>query len=140
MIHKKYSGRPGPVIKEIHITPIAITDPPLLNAAGLHAPYALRTVVELVTDDHITGISEIPGNISINVALESAKELIIGKDPFQLNSLKQILENHFGKESAAQRGNAPWDQRKLVHIFSAIEVACMDIIGKVAERPIVDLL
>ncbi|MBC7891382.1 MAG: glucarate dehydratase, partial [Sphingobacteriaceae bacterium] len=34
----------------------------------------------------------------------------------------------------------PWDQRKLVHIFSAIEVACLDIIGKVTGRPIVDLL
>ena len=39
----------GPKIKEFHITPIAVTDPPLLNAAGLHAPYALRTIVELIT-------------------------------------------------------------------------------------------
>lgn len=43
-------------------------------------------------------------------------------------------------ESASQRGDAPWDQRKLVHIFSAIEVACLDIIGKVTNRPVVDLL
>ena len=140
MTNEKYSGRPGPVIKEIHITPIAITDPPLLNAAGLHAPYALRTIVELVTDDHISGISEIPGNVSINADLESAGKLILGKDPFQLNGIKQTLENHFGKESASQRGNAPWDQRKLVHIFSAIEVACLDIMGKVTGRPVVDLL
>lgn len=140
MTTEKYSGGPGPVIKEIHITPIAISDPPLLNVAGLHAPYALRTIVELVTDDHISGISEIPGNISINAGLESAKKLIIGKDPFQLNSIKQVLENHFGKESASLRGDAPWDQRKLVHIFSAIEVACLDIIGKVTGRPVVDLL
>jgi glucarate dehydratase len=27
------------------VTPIAVSDPPLLNAAGLHAPYALRTTV-----------------------------------------------------------------------------------------------
>ena len=37
-------------ITERHITPIALGDPPLLNAAGLHAPYCLRTVVELKTD------------------------------------------------------------------------------------------
>ena len=43
------SYKAGPRIKEIHITPIAIVDPPLLNAAGLHAPYALRTVMEIVT-------------------------------------------------------------------------------------------
>ena len=47
-------------IQEMHITPIAIADPPLLNAAGLHAPYALRIVVELVTDDGISGWGEIP--------------------------------------------------------------------------------
>lgn len=127
-------------IKEIFITPIAIVDPPLLNAAGLHAPYALRTVVELVTQDNISGISEIPGNAAIDAALESAKELIIGRDPFQLNEIRQILETNFGKEQAADRGETPWDQRRLVHIFSAIEVACLDIVGKATGRPVVDLL
>ena len=29
-------------IQEMRVTPIAIADPPLRNAAGLHAPYALR--------------------------------------------------------------------------------------------------
>lgn len=130
----------GPRIKEIIVTPIAIVDPPLLNAAGLHAPYALRTIVEIITDDNISGISEIPGNAATDVALRSAGELIIGEDPFQLNRVKQILERSFGKENASERGLTPWDQRKLVHIFSAIEVACLDIIGKVVGRPIVDLL
>jgi len=130
----------GPKIREMIITPIAIVDPPLLNAAGLHAPYALRTVVELITDDNISGISEIPGNTDIDAALASARQLLMGQDPFQLNSIRHILENAFGKETAAQRGDAPWDQRKLVHIFSAIEVACMDIVGKVTGLPVVDLL
>ena len=130
----------GPKIKDIIITPIAIVDPPLLNAAGLHAPYALRTIVELITDDNISGFSEIPGNIHIDAALKEAKHLLIGKDPFQLNTIRHTLENAFGRETAAQRGEAPWDQRKLVHIFSAIEVACMDIIGKVTGLPVVDLL
>lgn len=132
--------RPGPKIKEFHITPIAVTDPPLLNAAGLHAPYALRTVVELVTEDNISGISEIPGNIAIDKALEKSKSLIIGKDPFHLNQVRDILVAHFGTDKASERGDAPWDQRTLVHIFSAIEVACLDIIGKIINRPVVDLL
>lgn len=136
----KYFDKKGPKIKEINITPIAVVDPPLLNAAGLHAPYALRTIVELITDDNISGISEIPGNTSINADLEEAKSLLIGKDPFQLNRMKHELESHFGKESAHLRGDAPWDQRKLVHIFSAMEVACLDIMGKVTGRPVVDLL
>ena len=41
----KISSQKGPKIKEFNITPIAVVDPPLLNAAGLHAPYALRTIV-----------------------------------------------------------------------------------------------
>jgi glucarate dehydratase len=130
----------GPRIKEIYITPIATVDPPLLNAAGLHAPYALRTVLELVTDDNISGISEIPGNTDIDAALEDAKDLLIGKDVFQLNQIRKVLVDRFGTDTSAQRGETPWDQRKLVHIFSAVEVACMDIIGKVTNRPIVDLL
>ena len=130
----------GPAIKEIHITPIAITDPPLLNAAGLHAPFALRTILEVVTDDNISGISEIPGNARINTDLELAKALLIGKDPFQLNFIRHVLESHFGQEPMKARGETPWDQRKLVHIFSAVEVACLDIIGKITNRPVVDLL
>lgn len=133
-------NRTGPKIKEFHITPIAVVDPPLLNAAGLHAPYALRTVVELVTEDNISGISEIPGNIAIDKALEKSKSLIIGKDPFRLNQIRDMLVAHFGIDKSSERGDAPWDQRTLVHIFSAIEVACLDIIGKIINRPIVDLL
>jgi glucarate dehydratase len=133
------SGR-GPVIKEMIITPIAIKDPPLLNAAGLHAPYALRTIVELVTEDGVIGISEIPGNDAINDSLAEAAKIIIGRDVYQLNQLHQALNAHFGKDTSRDRGDAPWDQRKLVHVFSALEVACLDIIGKMVNRPIVDLL
>jgi glucarate dehydratase len=128
-----------PKIREMRVTPIAITDPPLLNAAGLHAPYALRTVIELVTDDNISGISEIPGSKSVNDALQEAAELITGKDPWQLNELFELMKSRFSKEKD-HRGDQPWDKRKLVHIFSAVEVACLDIIGKVCERPVVDLL
>ncbi|SOE21950.1 glucarate dehydratase [Spirosomataceae bacterium TFI 002] len=136
MSKRKY----GPTIKEIVITPIAIVDPPLLNAAGIHAPYALRTVMEIITNDGIIGISEIPGNSDIDLALGEAREVLIGKDVFELNIIRQAIEQKFGTESTKERGQSPWDQRKLVHIFSAVEVACMDIIGKVLGRPIVDLL
>lgn len=129
-----------PKIKEFHITPIAVVDPPLLNAAGLHAPYALRTVVELVTEDGISGVSEIPGNIEIDKALEKSRQFIIGQDPFQLNQIRDILAANFDSEDTIKRGDTPWDQRTLVHIFSSIEVACLDIVGKIVNRPVVDLL
>ena len=41
--------------------PIAIADPPLRSSYGLHAPFALRTIVELKTDSGLTGIAETYG-------------------------------------------------------------------------------
>lgn len=128
-------------ITEMHVTPIAIVDPPLLNAAGLHAPYALRTIVELVSDDGISGISEIPGSQQVTDSLNEAADLIIGTDPMQLVELERAIYQRFGEASEADdRGQAPWDQRRLVHVFSALEVACLDLTGKALNRPVVDLL
>ncbi len=132
--------RKGPIIQEFRITPIAVTDPPLLNSVGLHQPYALRTIIELITDDHISGISEIPGNSGINELLDLSRTLVVGTDPFQLNDLRARIFDRFGGVDAEKRGDNPWDDRKLVHVFSAIEVACLDIQGKICERPVVDLL
>jgi glucarate dehydratase len=134
------SGMTGPVIKELRITPIAITDPPLLNSVGIHAPYALRTIIELVSEDNISGISEIPGNVDIDHLLSQSEEIIIGSDPFQLNKLKSSLFQRFGNQEHDTRGDNPWDDRKLIHVYSALEVACLDIQGKVCNRPVVDLL
>ena len=48
-------------IKEMKLHPIAIADPPLRSSYGLHAPFALRTIVELISTDGLTGISETYG-------------------------------------------------------------------------------
>lgn len=127
-------------ITDMHIMPIAITDPPLLNAAGLHAPYALRIIVELVTNDNIYGLGEVPGSIETEEALKAAREAVIGKDPFQLNAIDAAIRARFSPETSASRGEAPWDQRRLVHVLSAVEVACFDLMGKAVGRPVVDLL
>ena len=126
-------------ITDIHNTQIAVGDPPLLNAAGLHAPYALRIIVEVTTDAGIIGLSEIPGSKKIYNSLEELKPHLIGQDVFQLHAIKSLIQEKFGKHEDP-RGVAPWDQRLLVHLFSAIEVACLDCIGKKLDRPVVDLL
>jgi glucarate dehydratase len=41
-------------IVSVRVTPIAISDPRLLNASGMHEPYALRSIIEVdngLTDD-----------------------------------------------------------------------------------------
>ena len=127
-------------ITDMHVTPIAITDPPLLNAGGLHAPYALRLIVELVTDDNIYGLGEVPGSVETEAALLAARDVVIGKSPFSLNAMQQDLQSRFGEDESSARGESPWDKRLHVHVFSAIEVACFDIMGKATGRPVHDLL
>ena len=124
-------------ISDIHITPVAVPDPPLLNAAGLHAPYALRLIVELVSDDGLSGWGEIPGSGAALAALEQAAGRLIGMDPWGLNAIDAALE---ALAKPDERGAAPWDQRTWVHVSSAIEVACYDLMGRSVGRPVVDLL
>ena len=127
-------------IADMHITPVAISDPPLLNAAGLHAPYALRLIVELVSDDGICGLGEIPGSVEAEAALSLAREVVIGRDPFQLNTIEPALRAHQGLALDERRGDFPWDDRLFMHVHSALEVASLDLLGKALGRPVCDLL
>src|SRR5262245_18153296 len=78
-------------IVEYRVTPIAFSDPPLGAASGLHAPYALRTIVEVVSDDGISGVSETHGGTRVAADLEAVRELVIGRDPFQLAALEHTI-------------------------------------------------
>ena len=106
---------------------------------GYTRPYALRTIIEIVTDDGITGLGEVPGSAETTAALEAAAGIVIGHDPFQHNAIYRGLVERFGP------GNQPnnlvgWKHRQIVHVFSAVEVACFDIMGKATGRPVCDLL
>jgi glucarate dehydratase len=127
-------------ITEMHITPIALGDPPLLNAAGLHAPYCLRTVIEIVTDNGLRGLAEVPGSAAIDEALASVRETVIGSDPLNWHALKAKLTARCSPETAASRGDKPWDGRKIVQVYSALDVACLDIAGKAFGVPVATLL
>ncbi len=121
-------------ITGMYVTPLAITDPPLRNAAGLHAPYALRNVVEIVTADGIYGLSEVPGGAAVTGDLEAARDIVIGRDPYHLGAISLGLEERFCA------GESGWSGRRKARVFGAIEVACLDIVGKATGRPVVDLL
>ncbi len=126
-------------IIEMHVTPVAISDPPLLNAAGLHAPYALRTIIELVTDDHLYGLGEMPGGAEMVSLLESVRDLVLGSDPFQLNALSLAIAQRLTQ--TAQPGQTDTTREKwAARAFSALEIACLDLMGKATGRPVVDLL
>ena len=127
-------------ITEMHITPIALGDPPLLNAAGLHAPYCLRTVVELKTDNGLTGLAEVPGSVAVDAALAAVRDVVIGADPRNWHGLRARLAERCSPETSVSRGDKPWDGRTRVQVYSALDVACLDIQGKAFGVPVAAVL
>ncbi|HZS55339.1 MAG TPA: enolase C-terminal domain-like protein [Bryobacteraceae bacterium] len=138
-------------ISALKLHSIAIADPPLRSSYGLHAPWALRTIVELETDDGIRGVSETYGGDGPRAALEVIRDRVLGMDPFRLAELWQSMNNNVAKseEPAATvpgghsqawlvPGENPLDQN--ARTFAAIEIACLDIVGKVVGRPVCDVL
>jgi glucarate dehydratase len=127
------------IITDYRVTPIAFGDPPLRAAFGLHAPYALRTIVEIVADDGTTGVSETHGGAAVVADLEAVRELVVGRDPFQLAALGAAIWPGGDRDAA---GSTPWEGKlgSPARTFGAIEVACLDMVGKAIGRPVCDLL
>ncbi len=130
-------------ISALNLYPVAVADGPLRSSYGRHAPYALRTIVELRTTDGITGLSETYGGDAPLAALESLRPRILGSDPFQLTRLWMDLAAEAGEQGDRSQtflvpGENPLDQH--TRTFAAIEVACLDIIGKACGRPLCDVV
>ena len=66
------------LIKDIVVTPVAFHDMPLLNSIGIHEPYALRSIVEVVADDGTYGLGESYGDRVHLDRLEKAAKTLIG--------------------------------------------------------------
>ncbi|MXW84985.1 MAG: hypothetical protein F4Z55_03350, partial [Boseongicola sp. SB0667_bin_21] len=71
-------------IVDMRVHSIAMADPPLRSSYGLHAPYALRNVLELESEDGLVGIAETYGGEKPAAALREARERVIGANPYRL--------------------------------------------------------
>ena len=49
-------------ITDVRLTPVLVSDPPLLNTQGVHQPYATRLIVEVVTAGGTSGFGETYGD------------------------------------------------------------------------------
>src|SRR5215469_5908049 len=111
-------------ITDLVLHPIAIADPPLRSSYGLHAPFVLRTVVELKSDSGLTGIAETYGGEGPRAALEAVRPRVVGMDPFQLAGLWRDMERGAGGGERSQTylvpGENPADQN--ARTFAAIEI------------------
>src|SRR5688500_13197665 len=76
-----------PTTKVLRLAPIAIPDPPILSAAGCHGPYFLRTIIEVITTDGITGVGETRGGDAMLKELNQATRKIVGQSALAYRKL-----------------------------------------------------
>lgn len=107
-------------ISDMQVIPVACPDPPLLNHHGIHEPTFLRVIVRLKTEDGLEGLGEGPGGGLYVQQLKAASRHVVGADAYHLEALRVLI----GRPN----------------VFSTIEVACLDLIGKATGRSITDLL
>jgi len=105
-------------ITKFKATLVASPDYALLNSWNVHDTHFKRSILEIETDDGYQGISEI-GGAQIK-ELEAARSIVLGRDPFEIEYFRRNIKN--------------------IQSFGAVETACLDLIGKVINRRVVDLL
>lgn len=130
-------------ITGITITPVAFRDPPLLNAVGVHEPWALRAIIEMTVRDGIVGWGETYGDSAHLQRLHTAASALIGLDVFALHDARRRIADALRSGttvgghgmSGIVTGSSTTDR-----VFSPFEVAALDVQGKVLGRPVSDLL
>ena len=130
-------------IKDLRVHSIAIADPPLRSSYGLHAPYALRNIIELESEDGIIGINETYGGEAPAAALMKMKETLIGQNAFRITGLinpemKAKTRDLDRSQTYLVPGENPLDE--MSRTYAAIEVACLDLIGRSIGMPICDII
>jgi glucarate dehydratase len=133
----------GPKVRRVEVTPVAFADPPLLNKLGVHEPYAIRTIVEVVAEDGIIGLGETYGDAAHLTMVQRLAERVIGMDIFATTRLWEV-------SSGLLRGTSRQDQHGLTgkatpigtvdRVTSAFEVAFLDAQGRALGRSVSDLL
>lgn len=132
-------------ITRVTVTPIAFKDAPLLNASGIHEPYALRSIIEVETDNGHFGLGESYGDAPALAVMDKVKTQMIGLDPFNLNGLRAIVKATVAGMSPAGNSGAelaPGSHagKAVSNAYSAFEVALLDVQARYLNVPLVDLL
>lgn len=118
-------------ITDIKATTVAVPlQAPIRHANGAHWGRFIRTIVEVETDEGITGLGEMGGGGgSAENAFKGLKSYLLGHDPFQLESMYWKICNPTA---------SLYNNRTQLH--AALEFACMDIMGKKLGIRACDLL
>ncbi|OKJ50516.1 enolase C-terminal domain-like protein [Streptomyces sp. CB02261] len=149
------------IVDEVRLTPILISDPPLLNVQGVHQPSTPRLVVEVITRGGVSGLGETYGDgVYLDLARPLA-EALPGHPVTDVNALFTLAtatdptpatgatsatapalgaeEPDAGVSAAGLRGVRTAEKLRL-SVVSAFETACLDALGKTLGLPVHALL
>jgi glucarate dehydratase len=130
-------------VVDVVLTPVAFADPPLLNCMGVHEPFALRGVVQLVCEDGVTGLGESYGDLAFLDQVRKVIPELAGLDVFDLPGLRRIVTRVIGEVvfSDAHGLTGGFSVAKTIaSVYALFEVAALDAQGHYLGRPVVDLL
>ena len=130
-------------VREVVVTPVAFPDPPLLNSAGVHQPWALRAVIQVRAADGTIGLGETYGDAPHLSLLERAAAALDKLDVFDLAGLRTRVADAIGAVDVPDRHGLIGGSsaaKTLSKVVSPFEVALLDIQGKAIGRPVHDLL
>src|SRR6476469_3931013 len=103
---------------------------PLRHANGCHWGRFVRTIVEVETDEGITGLGEMGGGgESAEAAFRAMKSYLVGHDPARLEEIRYLIAN----PTASLYNNR-------TQVLAALEFACLDILGQAWGVPVCEIL
>lgn len=123
-------------IADVRITPIAFADPPLLNNGGCHQPFALRSIIEVETEDGVIGLGESYGNRELVEAVEALAPRLAGMAVTDLNGLWARARGSV----MGSMGGYTGAEALLPRVVGAVEVGMWDALGKSLNLRVCDLL
>ena len=118
-------------ITDLKATTVTVPlDAPLRHANGCHWGRFVRTIVEVETDEGITGLGEMGGGgESAEAAFRALQPVLAGHDPARLEEMRFLISN----PTASLYNNR-------TQLLAALEFACLDILGQKWGVPVSDIL
>ena len=118
-------------ISDIRATTVSVPlEAALRHANGCHWGRFVRTIVEIETDDGLTGLGEMGGGgESAETAVRAMKPYLLGRDPAHLEEMRFLIAN----PTASLYNNR-------TQILAALEFACLDLLGQKWNVPISEIL
>jgi glucarate dehydratase len=118
-------------ITDIRATTVTVPlEAPLRHANGCHWGRFVRTIVEVDTDEGITGLGEMGGGgESAEAVFRAMKSYLVGHDPARLEQMRYLIAN----PTASLYNNR-------TQILAALEFACLDILGQKWDVPVSEIL